>query len=200
VDNTSDLSKPISTLTQAALDAKENLSNKSTTTTLGTSDDFYPTQNAVKTYVDGALLPKKYDLGLHKELGGVVFYIVDADASGKGEHGLVVATINQCTTCSWYEAQNDVSDQNKLEDNLITDLKKFTDWRLPTKNELILLYNKKSFVIAEGGKLSSDHYWSSTFIGMMSGVGISFTKQFTSGEDGGKVWSDSATTIAVRSF
>ena len=30
----------------------ENISNKSTTTTLGTSDTLYPTQNAVKTYVD----------------------------------------------------------------------------------------------------------------------------------------------------
>jgi hypothetical protein len=30
----------------------ENIANKSTTTTLGTSDTLYPTQNAVKTYVD----------------------------------------------------------------------------------------------------------------------------------------------------
>ena len=37
---------------QTALDAKENVSNKSTTTTLGTSNTLYPTQNAVKTYVD----------------------------------------------------------------------------------------------------------------------------------------------------
>ena len=37
---------------QNALDAKEDLSNKSTTTTLGTSNTLYPTQNAVKTYVD----------------------------------------------------------------------------------------------------------------------------------------------------
>ncbi len=52
VDNTSDASKPISTDTQIALNAKENASNKSSTTTLGTSDVLYPTQNAVKTYVD----------------------------------------------------------------------------------------------------------------------------------------------------
>ena len=37
---------------QTALDAKEDVSNKSTTTTLGTSNTLYPTQNAVKTYVD----------------------------------------------------------------------------------------------------------------------------------------------------
>lgn len=37
---------------QSQLDTKENLSNKSTSTTLGTSNNLYPTQNAVKTYVD----------------------------------------------------------------------------------------------------------------------------------------------------
>ena len=55
VDNTSDVNKPISVLTQAALDAKENTANKSATTTLGTSDVLFPTQNAVKTYVDAAV-------------------------------------------------------------------------------------------------------------------------------------------------
>ena len=56
VDNTSDVNKPISTLTQAALDLKENTANKSATTTLGTSDILFPTQNAVKTYVDAAVV------------------------------------------------------------------------------------------------------------------------------------------------
>jgi hypothetical protein len=52
VDNTSDANKPVSTATQTALNAKEDAANKSTTTTLGTSDVLFPTQNAVKTYVD----------------------------------------------------------------------------------------------------------------------------------------------------
>ncbi|MBM3413193.1 MAG: hypothetical protein FJY19_07430, partial [Bacteroidetes bacterium] len=55
VDNTSDLNKPISTATQTALDLKEDLSNKSTSTSLGSSDALYPTQNAVKSYVDGQI-------------------------------------------------------------------------------------------------------------------------------------------------
>jgi hypothetical protein len=54
VDNTSDLNKPISIATQAGLDLKENTANKSTTTTLGTSDVLFPTQNAVKSYVDAS--------------------------------------------------------------------------------------------------------------------------------------------------
>uniref|UniRef100_UPI004047ABA3 hypothetical protein n=1 Tax=Algoriphagus sp. TaxID=1872435 RepID=UPI004047ABA3 len=56
VENTSDLNKPISTATQTALNTKEDLSNKSTATTLGTSDVLYPTQNAVKIYVDAQIL------------------------------------------------------------------------------------------------------------------------------------------------
>jgi hypothetical protein len=67
VDNTSDLAKPISTATQAALDlkastttlaSKENTDNKSSATDLGgssTSDILFPTQKAVKTYVDGQI-------------------------------------------------------------------------------------------------------------------------------------------------
>lgn len=54
------LDLPVSTATQTALDLKqnslgfipENIANKSTTTTLGASNTLYPTQNAVKTYVD----------------------------------------------------------------------------------------------------------------------------------------------------
>jgi hypothetical protein len=52
VDNTSDLNKPISTATQTALNGKEDKSNKSTDVNLGTSDTLYPSQLAVKTYVD----------------------------------------------------------------------------------------------------------------------------------------------------
>ena len=68
VDNTSDASKPVSTATQTALDLKlaksdttslsnridlkENAANKSDNTSLGTSSSLFPTQNAVKTYVD----------------------------------------------------------------------------------------------------------------------------------------------------
>ena len=83
VDNTSDANKPVSTATQTALNLKantadvttslalkENSSNKSITTTLGTSDVLFPTQNAVKTYVDTAI-------------SGAT--IVDADANTKGK-------------------------------------------------------------------------------------------------------------------
>lgn len=53
VDNTRDINKPISTATQAALNLKENIANKSVDLILdGTSDVKYPSAKAVKTYVD----------------------------------------------------------------------------------------------------------------------------------------------------
>ena len=77
VNNTSDLNKPVSTATQTALDLKENASNKSDAS-LGTSTILYPTQNAVKTYVDSqvasgapdATSSVKGKIQLAGELGG----------------------------------------------------------------------------------------------------------------------------------
>ena len=43
--------------TVPALDDKEDLANKSTDINLGTSDILYPTQNAVKTYIDNNIFP-----------------------------------------------------------------------------------------------------------------------------------------------
>jgi trimeric autotransporter adhesin len=48
------------TNTTASLALKENTANKSTTTTLGTSDVLFPTQNAVKTYVDASITSVKF--------------------------------------------------------------------------------------------------------------------------------------------
>ena len=42
-----------------ALNAKENVGNKASSTSLGTSNGFYPTQNAVKVYVDTGLALKE---------------------------------------------------------------------------------------------------------------------------------------------
>jgi hypothetical protein len=70
VDNTSDADKPFSTAVQTALNAKENAANKSDVTTLGTSDILFPTQKAVKTYVDTQIASAT---------------IADADATTKGK-------------------------------------------------------------------------------------------------------------------
>jgi len=59
--NAADVSSALALKANAAdvsssLALKENLSNKSTNTSLGTSDILYPTQNAVKAYVDASLV------------------------------------------------------------------------------------------------------------------------------------------------
>jgi hypothetical protein len=55
VDNTSDANKPVSTAQQTALNLKEDLTNKDTDVTLAAdSDTRYPSQKAIKAYVDTA--------------------------------------------------------------------------------------------------------------------------------------------------
>jgi hypothetical protein len=79
VDNTSDLNKPISTATQTALNAKENAANKSTTTTLGTSDVLFPTQNAVKSYVDTNITTVNNTIGANATAATTAIAAVQAD-------------------------------------------------------------------------------------------------------------------------
>ena len=55
---------------------------------------------------------------------------------------------------SWYEANDLLSDANNHDVNGA----KFMDWRLPTKRELNLVYNQKSFI----GGFANSYYWSST--------------------------------------
>jgi hypothetical protein len=56
VDNTSDKLKPVSDATQTALNLKEDKANKSTDATLSSnSDTKYPSEKAVKTYVDNKI-------------------------------------------------------------------------------------------------------------------------------------------------
>ena len=86
VDNTSDLLKPISTATQLVLNSKEDLINKSVDTNLGTSNILYPTQNAVKTYIDN-YIPSYTSVIKHKVkageslLKGQAVYVSSADGT-----------------------------------------------------------------------------------------------------------------------
>jgi len=82
--------------------------------------------------------------------GGKVFYVTT-----DGLHGLIAETQDQSSSCTWYDAQDIISTSS----NHSTAGKLFTDWRLPTKNELNLLYSQKSVV----GSFSTNGsgYWSS---------------------------------------
>lgn len=59
----------------------ENVANKSTTTTLGTSDTLYPTQNAVKTYADTGLALKRNNVTTINSQSGTTYTLLLTDAS-----------------------------------------------------------------------------------------------------------------------
>ena len=90
-----------------------------------------------------------YTTGLNSDLGGYVFFL-----STDSKHGLVAETQDQSTSTTWYDAEDKISNQA----NHSTNGKKFTDWRLPTKHELNLMYSVKTSI----GGFASNFYWSST--------------------------------------
>ena len=81
--------------------------------------------------------------------GGIVFYVTP-----NGQHGLISETVDQSASCSYYLAQNIISDPA----NHSTEGKNYTDWRLPTLYELSLLCTQKSII----GGSPIDSFWSST--------------------------------------
>ncbi len=90
------------------------------------------------------------NIGPEESLGGYVFYVTP-----DGKHGLVAATQDQSASSDWYLAQDVIS--NPANHNPAG--KKFTDWRLPTKYELNLMYTQKASI----GAFVNNYYWS--FIG-----------------------------------
>jgi hypothetical protein len=88
----------------------------------------------------------------YAELGG---YVIQTD----GTHGVVVAMQDQ-GAYYWVEAEAMVNDASKHDSNGA----KFNDWRLPTKDELNLIYKQKESI----GGFSTYSYWSSTQYGSAS--------------------------------
>ena len=115
--------------------------------------------------------------------GGKVFYVTT-----DGLHGLIAETQNQSSSCTWYNAQDVISNPN----NHSTEGKKFTDWRLPTQYELNLMYNARSTI----GGFASDFYWSSTEYDSADAWG----QLFANGFQGGHVKIDPYYVRAVRAF
>ena len=92
----------------------------------------------------------KYEIGLNNDLGGYVIYVTP-----NGLHGLVAATQDQSTSdVKWHPANNLVNDPANHDAAGIN----FTDWRLPTKDELNMMYKKKDAI----GGFANNYYWSST--------------------------------------
>ena len=120
--------------------------------------------------------------------GGKVFYVTT-----DGLHGLIAETQDQSSSCSWYDAQDIISTSS----NHSTAGKLFTDWRLPTKNELNLLYSQKSLV----GSFSTNGYWSSSEDGRTSqGYEIGWLQVFNNGTQTSSYKNLTYYVRAIRSF
>ena len=115
--------------------------------------------------------------------GGYIFYVTP-----NGKHGLVAALQDQGFHPTWYGADNICNDP-ALHDALGQE---FTDWRLPTKRELNLMYLQKEAI----GGFELNYYWSST----ESNNGAAWELRFNTGEyySGFKYWG--AFIRAVRAF
>ena len=101
----------------------------------------------VSLLVTASVYSQTYNVNtFYAELGG---YVIQTD----GTHGVVVAMQNQ-GKANWYAAEAMVNDASKHDSNGA----KFNDWRLPTKDELNLIYKQKESI----GGFSIYSYWSST--------------------------------------
>jgi len=109
----------------------------------------------------GTTSPNTYSIG-ESYGGGIVFHVTD-----NGLHGLIAETQYQLSfNCNWFIAQ-DVVSTSKYHS---TAGKLFTDWRLPTMNELNILYKNKDKI----GGFNTECYWSSTEVDFIWAVAQSF--------------------------
>jgi hypothetical protein len=121
--------------------------------------------------------------------GGIVFYV---DQTGK--HGLTACAVDFGTrTMTWREAVNFINEYNQPPDDscLVGFVDNWGDWRLPTKEELTLLYLRRSVV----GFFAKDLYWSST-----DGIINAYALNFKNGEDGFYNIGSYARVRAIREF
>jgi hypothetical protein len=115
--------------------------------------------------------------------GGIVFWV-----TSDGLHGLIAETIDQSISSTWYDAQNIIS----INSTHSTAGQLYTDWRLPTKNELNLLYLQRITV----GDFPSVDYWSSS----ETGGGSAFIQNLATGAQTSLATYNSSRVRAVRAF
>jgi hypothetical protein len=120
----------------------------------------------------------------YAELGGYVIQI-----SPNGKHGLVVAMQDQGMS-SWYEANNLLSNPS----NHDLDGKEFSDWRIPTKRELNLMY--VDYTNGNGASLNANNYWSST----EEGYEWAWRQRFSDGAQDSHIKFNGYIVRAVRAF
>ena len=106
----------------------------------------------VSLLVTASVYSQTYNVNtFYAELGG---YVIKTD----GTHGVVVAMQDQgaapCCDANWSDAKAIVNDASKHDANGA----KFNDWRLPTRDELMLIYYQRDSI---GGFTDTLYYWSS---------------------------------------
>jgi hypothetical protein len=137
VDNTSDLSKPISTATQSALNYKEDSANKSTTVGLGTSDTLFPTQNAVKSYVDTQITAVTVSEASTTSMGKIQ---LGGDLAGVGTNAL--SPVISTGAINTVKLANDAVEESKIKNGNVTTAKIADNAITNAKIGEILLVNK----------------------------------------------------------
>jgi hypothetical protein len=126
-----------------------------------------------------------YTTGLNASLGGYVFFVTP-----DGKHGLVAAGQDQGVPSKWYGGN-----QDKISDPLNHDVngKNFTDWRMPSRYELKIMFLDR---INVGLKDFPANYWSST----ENDSGGQFTQGVTYGSMATNKGNDGYYFRAIRSF
>jgi hypothetical protein len=154
----------------------------------GTSNQVLTTDGAgnVSWSNSGTSSSTTYTVGLNNTMGGYIIYVTP-----NGKHGLVVATQDQGSSITGYQAAN--SCNNPALHN--TAGKEFVDWRLPTKRELELIHASRATI---GGFVYSNYYWSSTDFTSNSAYNIYFTAGGGSSGTNGK--SSNGRVRSIRSF
>jgi hypothetical protein len=117
--------------------------------------------------------------------GGKVFYVTT-----DGLHGLIAETQDQSSSCSFLDAQNIFSNSA----NHSTAGKLYTDWRLPTKHELNLLYLQKVAGTVSG--FGGIYYWSSTEYS----ISLAWGQYFGDGSQSSVTNTNTANVRAIRAF
>jgi len=137
------------------------------------------------SWAEVAATSKTYSVNtFYAELGGYVIEVNSDDT-----HGLVVAMQDQGSS-TWYEANDLLSNPS----NHDADGKEFSDWRLPTKRELNLMY--LVYNNGNGASLNTASYWSSTEVD----TNYAWAQNFGSGTQGYGYKARPITVRAVRAF
>ena len=110
--------------------------------------------------------------------GGKIFYIDDT-----GKHGLIAAPSDEIGRYTWDEAIS-VCDSKVLDG--------YSDWYLPSKNELYELYLKKGSV----GGFSQEYYWSSS----EDSTDSAWYQYFINGVQGNDYYARKDDTFRVRAI